>query len=373
MKPIVYFFGLRSGSLIAYPQDHSVGIFRDAISRAKNTSQIIFHREDNLMYYCYVRRMGNDSYFGVCLCLDRLYTNIKLLFEMFDDIYADLLQEGDLLRLVAPGKVEWTSSPLATHSVTMNEHSKKLIDRIDATKKHTAPIPPMDFSISVKDCLEASLENDKGEIAEGTKRYCNIYIVRKNSEIERITSFNAILRSKDSEINRLRSELSGEKKLSSDLKKANISLRAKQKNMIWVGLLGLCCAVMFVVLYFKVINPSEVTHYETGEFVYYGPIKDDRPHGVGVAIYPEGDPDGRKYYFGNFSNGMRQDTAAALFYKNGDYFYGTMTGDQWNKGLMYKRSDGTYFEGTFMNNMPYDGEWYDHRRKHSVVKGEVKY
>jgi hypothetical protein len=103
-------------------------------------------------------------------------------------------------------------------------------------------------------------------------------------------------------------------------------------------------------------------------------MRNNKPEGIGVAIYHTYDPDGRKYYIGNFENGERQDSSAILFYKDGDYFYGNMVGDKWENGLLYRQSDGTYFKGTFDSiNQPYNGEWYDHKKKCNLIKGEPIY
>lgn len=116
--------------------------------------------------------------------------------------------------------------------------------------------------------------------------------------------------------------------------------------------------------------PSEVTRYQTGEFIYYGPLKNRKPHGVGLAIYPENDYDGRKYYIGNFDDGERQDDEAVLFYQNGDYFYGSMKGDEWNRGVFFSNSTSSHFEGSFHNNIPYNGTWFTHQKLYDVRDGE---
>lgn len=373
MKPIVYFFGLISGNFVSFPNDHTADIFKTAFKKVKNESQIILHRKDNLLYYCYLRRIDNKSFFGISLCLDCIYTDLNRLFGAFDNIFADAVEKGDLLMMDERGRLAWTSPDFSSNAVAINEYSKNLIDKITISKKSTIELPPVDFSISINDCIELSLENGKVEILDATKRYCNVYIAKTNSEIERVTSFNNLLHFKDGIIEKIGNDLKAEQKRCSELKSANLKLKAKQKSIVWVSIFGIISAIMFVILYFKVINPSEVTHYETGEFIYYGPLKNKKPNGIGVAVYPVGDKDGRKYYIGNFTEGERQDTAAILFYQDGDYFYGAMEGDNWKEGLFYRRSDGTYFQGTFENNQPYDGEWYDHVRKHSSVKGEVIY
>ena len=103
-------------------------------------------------------------------------------------------------------------------------------------------------------------------------------------------------------------------------------------------------------------------------------MKNKKPHGVGVAIYPINDKDGRKYYIGRFKNGVRDDTNAILFYQDGDYYYGSMKGDKWDNGMLYMNSDRSHFKGIFAgDNIPYNGIWYDHRKAYSLINGEKTY
>ena len=302
MKPIVYFFGLISGNFVSFPQDHTAGIFKAAFKKVKTESQIILHHKDNLLYYSYMRRIDNRSVFGISLCLDCIYTDFNRLFEAFDAIFADAIKNGDLLTMDDRGRIAWTTLKLSSETVAVATYSRKLIERISISEQNTSELPPVDFSISINDCPELSLENDSAALLDATKRYCNVYNAKTHSEIERVTSFKHLLNLKDNIIVKTEKSLREEEKRCAELKAANLKLKAKQKNIIWVCVFGLVSAIMFVILYFKVINPSEVTRYETGEFIYYGPLKDKKPHGVGVAVYPVGDKDGRKYYIGNFSN-----------------------------------------------------------------------
>lgn len=373
MSVSVYFFGQIAGKVRYYPQDHTRAIFDGAIARVRNVQQIVVHRSGDLLYYCYLRRIDDGDIFGVGLCLDGIFTDMDFLFGTFVNVYAEAIKDGALLKIDVKGRISWATSDLFTVAVRICEYSRKLSDSVIASNLYTVGLPPMDFSISINDCIELSLENDSDEILPATKRYTNLYITRAASEIELVTSVNSLLRAKDKEIDRIRKRLKSVERSTADLKVENIALRAKQKNIIWVGVLGVALAVMSVILYFKVINPSEVTHYVTDKFIYYGPLKNKKPHGVGVAIYPSDDKEERKFYIGNFTNGERNDTAAFLLYKHGDYFYGAMNGDVLKEGLFYGSSDTTYFKGVFRNNDTYDGAWYKCVLKHHVIKGQTMY
>lgn len=85
----------------------------------------------------------------------------------------------------------------------------------------------------------------------------------------------------------------------------------------------------------KVLFPDIVTNYDAGEYMYYGPMENGKPNGIGIAIYPKNDKMKRLYYYGNFTDGQRVDSAAIMFYKDGSYFRGSMNNDKWFKGIFF--------------------------------------
>lgn len=373
MKPLIYFFGTLPNGFSTYPQDHTKDFFSDFVSKSKNNVQIVLRRKDNLLHYGYVRKMSNKNYFGLCLCVDCIFNDVDKLFVIFDDIYASMIKKGDILKLNNGNCVDWSLTDFVSEHVAIAEYSKQIIDTINISRTNTQSLPPVNFSISINDTLHLSLEDGQSKIIDATKRYANLYIVKKESEIERVNSFRAVINRKESEIKTLKSTIQEVKKVNSELNNKLIKAKAKQKNITWVAILGIVVLIFGFVLWNKVLFPSEVTHYETGEFVYYGPLEDGKPNGIGVAIYPANDKDGRKYYIGNFKKGERQDSAAILFYQDGDYYYGQMSGDKWVKGMLYMNSDNSHFVGTFQNNNPYAGYWYDHKKLYRLNKGEKVY
>lgn len=374
MRPIVYFFGTLSNGFASYPQDHTNTFLHDFVKKARLTSQIVLHREDNLLYYGYVRRINERDYIGICLVLDCIYTKVRHLFSIFDDAFANLIERGEIVKIDARSNIVWATDNFYSESVAITECSNDIIESVKVSKSNSQALPPVNFSISVNDCLELSLDETEKVITDATKRYHNLYIAKKEADIARITSFKNLVNIKNKELRELNDNLTEKKKLINDLRIENTKLKNKQRNTTWVGLLGVICTILFAYIYIKVINPNEVTHYETGEFVYYGPLKNKKPHGVGVAIYPINDKDGRKYYIGRFKNGVRDDTNAILFYQDGDYYYGSMKGDKWDNGMLYMNSDMSHFKGTFSSdNIPYNGTWYDHRKAYSLINGEKAY
>ena len=89
---------------------------------------------------------------------------------------------------------------------------------------------------------------------------------------------------------------------------------------------------------------------------YSGDIVDGKPQGRGVLKYRNDD---RLRYEGAFLNGLREDSVAALFYKNGDVYRGSFIADHFATGTFFVESTGEYFRGTFREDKPYNGVWYD--------------
>lgn len=371
MQPIIYFFGTLPGGFSSYPQDHTKAFFQEFLKRSKNVLQIVVYRKDNLLHYGYVRKFGNN-YFGICICIDRIYNDVGFLFKVLDDVFADMVKKGVILKMTPKASIEWSLKNYASESAAIHEYSKQIIRKLNVSNSNTQVLPPANFSVSINDCLDLSLESGKDKITEATKCYSNLYIVKTNAEIERVTGFIHTIKDKNKEIDSLKQEISGQKKkyaaLSAQLTKAKV----QKRNIVWTSMLGSVVLILGFIVWNYVLFPDVVTNYKTENFNYYGPLKDGKPHGVGVAIYPENDEDGRMLYVGNFNNGIREDsTDAVLSYKSGSFFYGQVKNDSLKSGMFFYRKEGRnntdgsqevtrHFEGTFENNKAFEGVVYLH-------------
>lgn len=363
MNSSVYVFGIFGGGLTLYPSDYTKEIFQKFLQHAQTESQLIIHRDNNLMYYGYVRELDvNSQYIGFCVLLNSImFSRPKDLFEVFENAVADLVDAGIILQLNESGDI----IPVVSYMGERPQEAQRISDVIkhNAEEINAIQLPPVNYGIANTSVKSVTTRSADLKISEASCQYgFTIVSKTKGSDTTGIRKSQSIIR-------RLNSEKRDLEKLYKELKNENLKLKAKQKNLTWVLVLASIIAVLGVILYDKVINPAEVTHYKTDEFVYYGPLKNKKPNGVGVAIYPDNDKDGRKYYIGNFVDGKRQDNEAILFYKDGDYYYGSMDGDEWKNGVIYLNSDNSYFRGSFSNNNPFYGIWYDYKERYRVING----
>lgn len=360
-----YIMGTPEGLYSQYPNDYTVSTLSN-LQEGIEGAKLVIYRDMDLVHYVYTERIETNAILGFCLIFNKgrilKPTHLVQLFRFI--IENKLVESGNLIRYSDDGVLKFNVKTL-NECVKNYEYLKAYIDaefENNPSKYDIQPLSTIYNGVKTSTSLDKNVSD--GQIISMTNQY-NKVIVNEDTGIENgyIPQLIMALREKN------RANLDEINVLQSKLRKAEI----KKKNITWVAVLGTIVLFFGFVLWNKVLFPSEVTHYETGEFVYYGPIEDGKPNGVGVAIYPTNDKDGRKYYIGNFRNGERQDSAAILFYQDGDYYYGSMEGDRWKQGMLYMNSDNSHFVGTFQENNPYTGKWYDHensQKSYSLYEGK---
>lgn len=128
-----------------------------------------------------------------------------------------------------------------------------------------------------------------------------------------------------------------------------------------------------------VVNTDTVTekpiYASDGRIImkFKGEVVNGMPQGKGVVTYVD-DVDGRIRYEGSYLNGMREDSAAVLYYKNGDIYRGSFIANKFGTGTYFIKENGMFFRGTFKNDQPYNGVWYnsDESVQSRIVNGNVE-
>ena len=96
---------------------------------------------------------------------------------------------------------------------------------------------------------------------------------------------------------------------------------------------------------------------------FSGTVSHGQPQGNGVLTYLTDNVKDR--YEGVIKDGLREDSTAVLFFKNGDVFRGAFEKDHFTIGAYYVKESGEYFQGKFKNDQPWNGVWYD--AQHNVI------
>lgn len=364
---VIYLFGKLAGNYTQYPIDNTKTVLEKLHHHIKADMQLIIHREGSAMYYSFIRRLEGNSYFGICaLITERYFADPIDLLDTLDGCVDSIAERGVLLRISDNGGYHALIDRFYEKDYSVDSTRNEIAQEIEFEELELKMLPPTDYSVSVDSKKTYSDDDDTNSIAIDS--YTQAYtIVYGKEDFNQLSPDCARVR-----IKTLNEQLNETKKDLEEAKRALVAEQIKKRNILYVLLLGIIVLVLVVLAWDTVLFPSVVTHKEMGEFIYYGPVSDDKPNGIGVAIYPTNDSQGRKYYIGKFVNGNREDTDAVLIYQNGDYFYGSMHNDTWLNGHIYKSSDGTYYVGTFNDNKPYTGEWYRHVFSHEVEFGVEK-
>lgn len=364
MNVSTYVFGCFYKGYTQYPNDCTSQIFKTFGSPVDDSTLMAIHRSGNLMYYAYMRKLDKaGQYIGLCAVMNGLMiVKIDELFAMFEIVVANMIRRGSFIQFDTQGNIVANVGQLRlVNSVKLL--AKQLQAQFD--KLPNAALPPENFGIANNTEKRFTFGDNESEIIKAAHSFAYTYISKASyHDPYQFDNLKKVLEKVNEEKKQLQEQCDT---LSAQLRNA----KNAQRNIMWVGLLSVVVVILGVILWNKVLFPSEVTHYEMPEFTYYGPLNRNKmPEGIGVAIYPDSDKDQRKYYVGKFINGKRQDDEAMLLYKNGSFFYGSMTDDKWNKGVYYSTEDKFSYIGTFNDNKAYNGTFYTHKKAYDVVSGE---
>ncbi len=366
MNISVYLFGNFRAGYSQYPNDYSQTIFTTFAKNAQATTQVAIHREGDLMYYGYIRMLEDAEYLGLCVAVNGKYlTQVEGLFAIFEQVIESMVRNGYLIHFGDKGEIATNVGQLYESKEEIDLITSSLQAAFDRLEGNSKVLPAVNYGVAKDSIKSFSIQDSVQEIVKSsyTNGFTFIYKSR-GYNTAKMRSYRGIIAKKDNQIQSLENDCA-------DLKKQVSALKNKQRNTKWVSALSIVALALFGIVYAKVINPSEVTKKDMGAYVYYGPMENGEPNGTGVAIYHKNDPDGRLYYYGNFTKGKRKDNNAIMFYKDGSYFKGSMNEDQWYWGLFFD-VEKEHFIGAFKNNTPWTGYWYKHVKEQTIVNGQQR-
>lgn len=366
MNISTYIFGSFGSGYSQYPSDYTYTIFQEAYAQSLAPTQIAVHRDDKLIYYIYVRKIEAEQYIGLCVMLNGvMLTDFNEMFSIFENSITNIVVNGVLLQFNDKGHIISKVSQLYNNQAELSRVTDNLSYQFKRVESTCKMLPPVSYGVSKSEKKCFQVDDNIDEIIKASAIYnYTLIFKKKNYNTQSLNSYKAVLY-------RLSKEKASLEENCSSLAKELAKSKAQKRNILWVSIFGVLTVLFGTILWNKVLFPSEVTHYQTDKFVYYGPISNMKPNGLGVAFYPENDEYGRKYYIGNFNNGIPSDNSAMLFYRDGDYFYGHIEDETFIEGMQYVNSDNSYFRGKFKDGHSYNGVWYDYKQSYRLIDGEA--
>ena len=178
MNATVYLFGEFNSGYTQYPDDDTSVIFRQFHENAKSTTQIVIHRDGNLMYYGYIRKLEHERYIGLCVVLNGLLlTRIDGLFSLFENTISGLVTRGQLIHYNEQGDIITYVEKLYMNKEEVDLLNESLCAGFNRFAGNITTLPVISFSISKNSIKNFVVDDNLDEIIKSshTNGYTFIY------------------------------------------------------------------------------------------------------------------------------------------------------------------------------------------------------
>lgn len=265
----IYIFGSFDNGYTQYPDNYAKGIYQNFFAQAKSKSQIVMHRDKELMYYGYVRKLDKSSqYIGFCVLLNgMMFSNISNLFAIFENAIAELVSRGDIIAFNEHGDIISTTSSLANQQQEISDIIAIIRNGIDGMESYTKSLPPVNYSISNTEQKVFAYSDHNDTIVNASCRYAYTYIAKdKGCDTASLSGYKGVIRKLHKEKDELSSEYSNLKNQYDKLNKQ----KKQYRNVIILCLLVVLCGTGLFFLNDTLNNTQQTLEQSQNENVQKG-------------------------------------------------------------------------------------------------------
>lgn len=246
MNAEVYLFGKSTqDQYFQYPQDYTQSVFQNFQHNIKGKTQLFIRRSGNdLVYYGYIRKIGNskNEYIGLCFVLNSiLITDEKALFRIFENMVGNLIKNNRLVELDVQGVLvskSFTSKDIQKEFDSFRLNIQLELDVLDYTNSY---LPPLNNNIYSSDIQYYTLDKDDIDIRNAFSK-CDFIVISKNTDFNTgfLLSFKQHIttwREREKDANKKYNDLVNEH---SQLTNKYVKLRREKKQTTFVAILVFC-------------------------------------------------------------------------------------------------------------------------------------
>lgn len=241
MNASVYLFGEFNSGYSQYPDDYASSIFQKFSANAKSTTQIAIHRDGNLVYYGYIRKLQQDRYIGLCVVLNGLILKrIDGLFSLFENTISNLVTNGKLIHFNEHGDLVSCVEKLYLNREEIDLLTESLRSGFKRFEAYSAPLPSVSYGTSKDSCKDFVVDDEQEGIVKSSYTNGYTYIYKsKGFNTAQLNSYKGVLRKSYKEKQELAAKLDAlEKEHAKTLKQKK---QFKYVIIMFVILLG--CAI----------------------------------------------------------------------------------------------------------------------------------
>lgn len=172
MNASIYVFGKFNNGYSQYPDDYTYCIFETFYKHAKSVTQLSIHREGNLVYYGYIRKLEEKNYIGFCIVLNGLLvTQISQLFSLYEYLITNLVSKGYLIHFNNQGDIITNVEKLYLNLEEIAQLQNSI--QFNLQKLDYTVLPPVDYSKSKDSIKDFHVSDNLEDIIKST--YTNAY------------------------------------------------------------------------------------------------------------------------------------------------------------------------------------------------------
>jgi len=413
----ICFFKNKQGVISLYPSlEYVSNVIEESMVQAaslKGLRQLsIIRREEGnnkhtLVIYNYRYSISTDS-FGICLVFKDYYPcGVGYLFSYMGKVVAEIVKEGKVLYIDKGGLIHTSKRDINKFSAVLNQHKNHLQNDFKRERAELEILSslPSYYSIFKNQTIVHQLSDASWSITESLN-YNNIVVITEEIEEENIKSMRSFIKKSNETIGNLNKRIASLEAQLKRVKKENKNVSGGKRHFGAIHYIFIitCLLIMITVLTHEcprlqeqtvdyiiedttennaktepfidtIPNESFISTPDTSSvvtsvtdfnvlnsdndllYVYTGEVVNSAPHGYGKAIYPDG-----REYEGFFVNGERNGENARFVFSDGNFYEGSFVNDHIGTGRLtskQKSSFGTYFIGSFKDDKPYNGTWYN--------------
>ena len=180
-----YFFWKSEKGYYQYPSDFNEEQFKSYSTSFNSESQIVVHRNSNLMYYTYMRKVAeNDSYIGISIVINGLEThNIGSLFRLFEKIFEKIVVEEKILFFNNEGIIIFKKLDITSNINYLDSLTLLIKEYINQGRSNFIEILPFNYSIGIYDFAIISINEGDLSVKECIKNNNKIFITKDSKLI----------------------------------------------------------------------------------------------------------------------------------------------------------------------------------------------
>ena len=245
MNISTYIFGSLGNGYSQYPNDYAQTIFQSIYAQSSAPTQIVVHREDKLIYYSYIRRLGGDQYIGLCVVLNSvMLTDIKEMFSIFENQITSLVVNGFILQFNDKGDIISKVSQLYTNQAEVSRITDSLRNEFAKLESTSKVLPPISYSIAKNEKRTFSIDDNVNDIIKASISYNYTFIFKqKDYDTLSLSSYRSI-------VSRLNKEKLDVMQKYQDLQKEHAKVLKQKKQFQLVVVLALAIFGCGVGLFF---------------------------------------------------------------------------------------------------------------------------